>query len=168
MSKSDVPFTAIRTDHGIEQENRALKVLDGIKGIANSYKALDEYFLTATEIGNMIKDFCETFGINDNQNTKSDGHYQLAGSKNIRIGDNVEKLSAIFNTYNVNFNHTDSVHNILTMKVLTAKESTRFLDSVKFGQERYEQFINQNMKGDSSIWDTLKKSCYQLLSTVTR
>ena len=100
----------------------------------------------------MIKDFCETFGINDNQNTKSDDHYQLAGSKNTRIGNNVEKLSAIFNTYNVNFNHTDSVYNILTMKVIT-----RFLDSVKIGQERYEKFINQNVEGDSSIWDTLKK-----------
>ena len=126
----------------IEQENYTVKVLRGIKRIANSYQALDEYFLTAAEIGNMIKDFCKTFGINDNQNIKSDDHYQLTGSKNIRIGDNVEKLSAIFNTYNVNFNHTDSVYNILTMKVLPAKESTRFLDSVKIGQERYEQFIN--------------------------
>ena len=168
VSKSDVPFTANRTHHGIEQENRALKVLGGIKGIANSYEALDEYFLTATELGNMIKDFCEAFGINDNHNSKSDDHYQLAGSKNVRIGDNIEKLSAIFNTYNVNFNHTDSVHNILTMKVLTAKESSRFLDPVKFGQERYEQFINQNVKGDSSIWDTLKKVMLFMLSTVTR
>ena len=151
VSKSDVPFTTIGPDHSIEQENRALKGLGGIKGIANSYQALDEDFLTAAEIGNMIKDFCETFGINDNQNAKSDEHYQLAGSKNIRIRDNVEKLSAIFNTYNVNFNHSDSVYNILTMKVLPAKESTRFLGSVKIGQERYDQFINQNVKGDSSI-----------------
>ena len=89
----------------------------------------------------MIKDFCQTFGINENQNTKSDDLYQLAGSKNTRIGDNVEKLSAIFNTYNVNFNHTDSVYNILAMEVLPAKESTPFLDSVKIGHKRYEQFI---------------------------
>ena len=139
ISKSDVPFTATGPDHDTEQENRTFKVLGGIN-------------LTAAEIRNMIKDFCETFGINDNQNTKSDNHYQLAGSKNTRIGNNVEKLSAILNTYNVNFNHTDSVYNILTMKVII-----RFLDSVKIGQERYEKFINQNVEGDSSIWDTLKK-----------
>ena len=146
-----------RTDHGIEQENRALKVLGGTKEISNSYQALDEYFLTVAELGNMIKDFCETFGINDNQNTKSDDHNQLAGSKNTRIGDNAEKLSVIFSTYNVNFNHNDNVYNTITMKVLPAKESTRFLDSVKIGQERHEQFINQNVEGDSSVWDTLKK-----------
>ena len=148
-----------RTDHGIEQENRALKVLGGTKEIASSYQALDEYFLPVAKLGNMIKDFCETFGINNNQNTKSDDHNQLTGSKNTRIGDNVEKLSAIFNTFNVNFNHnhTDSVYNILTVKVLPAKESTCFFDSIKIGQERYEQFINQYEEGDSSIWDTLKK-----------
>ena len=83
VSKSDVPFTAIGPDHGIEQENRALKVQEGIKEIANSHQALDE--LTSAELGNMIKKFCETFGINDNQNTKSDDHFQLAGSKNTRI-----------------------------------------------------------------------------------
>ena len=113
VSKSDTPFTAIGPDYVIEQENHALKVLRSIKGISNLHQALDEYFLTAAGLGNMIKDFCETFEINDNKNTKSDDHYQLAGSKNIGIVDNGEKLSAIFNTYNVNFNYTDSlVYNI--------------------------------------------------------
>ena len=43
------------------------------------------------------------------------------------------------------------------MKVLPATESTWILDSIKIGQERYEQFFNQNVEADSSIWDTLKK-----------
>ena len=42
VSKSDIPFTAIGCDHGIEQENRALKVFGGIKGIANSDGDLEE------------------------------------------------------------------------------------------------------------------------------
>ena len=156
ISKSNVPFTAIyrpwyRAGESCTQSTRRRQ------RNSHSDQALDEYFLTAAELRNMIKDFYETFGINENQNTKSDDHYQLAGSTNTKIGNNVEKPSAIFNTYNVNFNHTDSVYNILAMKVLPAKESTRFLDSVKIGQERYEQFINQNVEGDSSTWDTLKK-----------
>ena len=45
VSKPDVPFTSIELDHGIEQENRAIKVLGSIKGIANSHQALvEEYF----------------------------------------------------------------------------------------------------------------------------
>ena len=36
VNKSGVPFTATGSDHGIEQENSALKVIGGIKDIANS------------------------------------------------------------------------------------------------------------------------------------
>ena len=92
--------------------------------------------MTAIELGNMIKNFCESFGINDNQKIKIEDHYLLAGSENTRTGDNVENLSAILNTNNVSFNHTNSVYNILTMKALPAKEPICFLDSVKIGQER--------------------------------
>ena len=63
VAKSKVPFTAICADHGIEQENRALNVLVGIKGVFNSSPSLDEDFLTAAEISNIIATFCNTFGI---------------------------------------------------------------------------------------------------------
>ena len=35
LSQSDVPFTVIECEHGIKQEDRALKVLGGIKCITN-------------------------------------------------------------------------------------------------------------------------------------
>ena len=54
MNKSGIPFTVIGSDHGKEQENRALKVIGGIKDIANSEVILNEYFLTAAEIGNIV------------------------------------------------------------------------------------------------------------------
>ena len=92
LRKPDVPFPATGCDHGIEKENRALKVLGGVKGIANSDRGLEEYFLTAAELGNIIKDFCETFEIEDDQSKKTEEHYQLRDSKNTQIGGNVEKL----------------------------------------------------------------------------
>ena len=61
--KTLIPFSAIGIDHAIEQENRAVKVLRGIKGIANSRKALDGYFLTLSEMGNIIQDFCGVFNL---------------------------------------------------------------------------------------------------------
>ena len=36
VNNSGIPFTAIGSDHNIEKENRALKVIGWIKGIANS------------------------------------------------------------------------------------------------------------------------------------
>ena len=36
VNKSNVLFSAIGADHSLDQENRAVKILGGIKGIANS------------------------------------------------------------------------------------------------------------------------------------
>ena len=49
------------------------------------------------------------------------------------------------------------MYNILTIKVLPDKVSTRFLDSLVIGQERYKQFLTCNVEGNESIWDPLKK-----------
>lgn len=49
------------------------------------------------------------------------------------------------------------MYNILTIKVLPDKVSTRFLDSLVIGQERYKQFLTCNVEGYESIWDPLKK-----------
>ena len=76
-----VPFSSIGSDHGIEQENHALKVTGGIRGIAHSQKALDKYFLTTAEMGSIVDSFCATFAIEENQSLKKDEHYQLSGSK---------------------------------------------------------------------------------------
>lgn len=86
-----------------------MKVLGDIKGIINSIQGLEEYILTAAELGNIIKEFCEYLKINDDQRRKAEEHYQFSGSKNARIGKNVEKLLAIFATCNVNFNLSDRV-----------------------------------------------------------
>ena len=61
VNKTPVPFTAIGADHGIEHENRTMKVLGGIKGIANDINKLDKYFTIAPEINHTIQDFCEAF-----------------------------------------------------------------------------------------------------------
>ena len=47
VNKSSVLFSAIGADHALEQQNCAMKVLGGIKGIGNSQTALDEYFMAA-------------------------------------------------------------------------------------------------------------------------
>lgn len=157
VNKSRVPFSAIGADHGIEQENRALKVLGGIKGLANSNQALNEYFLTAAELGNIVESFCETFGIEENQSRKRDEHYQLSGSKNQRITNNVTKISTVFNDHVVNFDSSDVVYNVLTRKVLPSAVAERFLAVTSIGQEKYNDFVKQKLEGKGSIWDPLKK-----------
>ena len=83
VNKSSVPLSAIGADHELEQQNRALKVLGGIKGIANSQTALDKFFMTAEEVSLLLDQFADHYHLCNCRNTKE--HYQLSGSKNKRI-----------------------------------------------------------------------------------
>ena len=157
VGKSKVPFTAIGADHGIEQENRSIKVMGGIKGISNSSINLDEYFLSTAEISNIITSFCDKFGISESEACKREDHYQLSGSKNFRIRSNVSKIGDVFSTYDVSFDATDNVYNVLTMKVPPKKDAEQFLTVKEIGKECYVNFVKERIEGKSSIWDTIKK-----------
>ena len=61
------------------------------------------------EMGNIVNNFCETFGIEKNQSRKKNEHHQLTGSKNARIETNSTKLSHVFIEHNVIFEGPDSV-----------------------------------------------------------
>ena len=80
VNKSSVPFSAIGADHAVEQQNRAMKVLGGIKGIANSQTALDEYFMAAGELSLLLDQFSDQYDLCNNS-LKRKQHYQLSGSK---------------------------------------------------------------------------------------
>ena len=125
-------FSAICIHHAIEQENRAVEVVGGIKGIANNWKALDEYFLTVSEMGNIIQDFCEVFNI-QNEAPERTQHYQLTGSKNERINDNVKKMSDVFCSHEINFEKSEVVLNALTKKVLPENLAMEFLETEREG-----------------------------------
>ena len=79
-----------------------MKVLGGIKRITNNQPALDQYFLAVSEKGNIIGKFCDSFDGEDKA-PKRDEHYQLTGSKNERINQNVQKMCEVFQQHDVNF-----------------------------------------------------------------
>ena len=117
LDKTLIPFSAIVVDHAINQENKAVKLLGGIKVIANNPKALDEYFLTVSEMGNTIEDFYKVCNI-QNEVQKRTRHYQLTVSKNQRINDNVKKISEVFCSYEINVENSDVVLNVLRRNFL--------------------------------------------------
>ena len=57
VTKGAAGFTSIAPDHGIEHENRKLKVTGGIVGITQNEKALDRYFLIAPEVAKLVDEF---------------------------------------------------------------------------------------------------------------
>ena len=70
FAKCESRFTSIGTNHGIKQDSWVLKAISGIKGIENSSQNLDEYFLSATEIGIYITTFCHRYRISEHQTCK--------------------------------------------------------------------------------------------------
>ena len=70
------------SDHAIEHQNRIMKVLGGIKGIANDINKLDKYFTIAPEIN--YTRLLRGFRI-ENYNAKRAEHHELTGNKSQRI-----------------------------------------------------------------------------------
>ena len=74
-----------------------MKVHGGIKGTANNQSSLDQYFIIAPEVSNIIEEFRLFFGIVD---SSEEEHYQLKGGKNVRITDNVNKVQLPLDKWN--------------------------------------------------------------------
>ena len=87
-------------------------------------------------MGNIVNNFCSTFGIEENQSRKRDEHHQLQGSKNKRISENCEKLDTIFKEYDITFDLHDSLYNIFTKKIIPEEKATRFLNLNEIGQKK--------------------------------
>ena len=51
-----VPFSAIGAYHGIEHENRAMKVTGGLQGLAYNTQALERLFLASPELNAIVED----------------------------------------------------------------------------------------------------------------
>ena len=96
-----------------------MKVHGGIKGIANNQSLLDQYFIIAPEVSNIIEEFRLFFGIVDS--SEEEEHYQLKGGKNVRITDNVNQVLDIFEYHNTNFEESENVYNTITKKILPQK-----------------------------------------------
>ena len=113
-----------------------MKIIGGIKGIANNQRALDEFFLTAGNIGAIVEEFENIFQIRGNISGTKNRHYQLTGSKNKRISENVNKLTEVMNAFNVSFNNSSNVYNIFTKKVMPQQFATKFLNLENIGKEK--------------------------------
>ena len=71
--------------------------------------------------------------------------------------DNVGKLEAVFSDHNINFKSTDSIFNVITKKVLDPNLANVFLDCEAIGEALYNNFVDERLFGEVSIWEPLKK-----------
>ena len=144
VKKSQVPFCALGTDHALEQENRKMKILGGICGIANRKNILENYFLLSPLLGNISEQFCNYFGIlQDNWSI----HYQLGDAVNSRYFNNTEKRNTAFANHDVNFTSNTDVYNVITKKVLPKDQVDIFLAHDEVGCELFNLFRAERLSG---------------------
>ena len=149
-----MPSTVIGADHSTEHQNRIMKVLGGIKGIANDINKLDKYFTIAPEINHTIPDFCEAFESKITTLKELNTTSWLVIKANEL---NMQKLDEPFKTHNANFDESDSVFNDVTKKLLHPKLAEEFLTHETIGKELLENFIKEGFEWEISIWDPITK-----------
>ena len=61
------------------------------------------------------------------------------------IHNNTEKISSVFPDYEVSFDESENVFNVLTKEVLPQKTAEPFLKVKEIGQECYESFVTEKL-----------------------
>ena len=162
VTKGSTGFTSIAPDHGIEHENRTLKVIGGIVGITQNERALDKFFLIAPVLSKTLDEFMDGFGIG------SDGgkqHHEITGSKLSRVINHASQLSAVFREHRDPFVEEevgDELYNLLTKEVMNENVSRDILQCDKIGQQMFQQFVaDRIVDGKLSVWDKMTKAKLQ-------
>ena len=63
----------------------------------------------------------------------------------------------MLNDLSVNFTPSECVFNILSKAVLSSETSADILHHVEIGKIMYEQFVENRIKGSTSLWEKMKK-----------
>ena len=85
VQKCKILFTSIGVDNALEQENKNMKVLRGVKGLLQSDSALIRFGLISPVLNHICGDFCQINGI---EKDIKPAHYQLTGSTNESVTKN--------------------------------------------------------------------------------
>ena len=156
VSKSDICFTSIGVDHALEQENKRLKVYGGIKGLTNvnNMSALNKFMLIEPE----INDICNVVDkilsyINTLPRIK---HHESSASKNKRVTKNVNKLQKFMNSFDINFENGQKLHNVITKAIIPDSYTNEIISNGEEGQKMYKNFVKERIEGQMSIWFPMK------------
>lgn len=117
-----------------------MKIAGGITGLTLNQTALDRFVLTAPHISQIVEEFFENNGISNSSNKK---HHQLIGSANQRITKNVEILKTTMEKFNLSFEETSCVFNLVTKAVLSPKATTSMLNHEKEGKKLLDELTTK-------------------------
>ena len=152
--KSEGPFIAIGVDHALEQVNKELKDIGGIKGLSDS--ELDKFCLIAPVKAALITRFSKQFALN-REKCKTNVHYEDTGShRSFHYNALSQYINGLNEFLDCDLANSDCVFNIMTHSVLDDDEDLLEVESI--GEKMYDTFIDERKIGPpKSVWDTMTK-----------
>lgn len=181
VSKNEVPFTSIDPDHGIEHEQRKMKVKGGIIGTTNNQSALERYALTAPIFYQMTESYlkyipfyvcskiilmnsffsCSAKPTSENASV----HHELIGSG---FDNKLQKASVLLKTLAKEGNPFgfEDLTNLMNFSIPNSKIVKDVLNRDTLGQKAFEDFRKKRMSSESTIpfWDPFKKIQLKMFS----
>ena len=154
VNKSDVPFCSIGVDHAIEHINRMMKVKGGLSGITQKPATLTQFFLVAPELTHLVEEIDYLGSLKAPKRTK---HHELTPSRCSRQYLDVEKLHNVMSDCDPFCQEEDVLKNIVTQAVMPDDVTKDILHADEVGQQCYEKFVEQHVKGPTNIWEKMSK-----------
>ena len=155
--KTLVRFTAIGVDHALEQVNKELKTIGGIKGMSN--EEIDKFCLIAPTKRALITQFADAFNLRRGKTvSKTEVHHEETGSHRTFHNNSVKSFSAGLLEFldTKDLLHSDSCYNIMTHSILV--NDSDILEIERIGEDMYDRFIEERKPdGSKNIWDTMTK-----------
>ena len=155
VTKSEIPFVSIGSDHACEHLNRMIKVHSGLVGISNNANARQWFFLASPEMSRLSSEFKGQLGLQVN---KPEGHHDVQPSVIQQEYQAVEKIkAAILSHGNLFAVEGHQLYNFITNAYVPQEYVPQILNADEIGQKLYEDYVVERISADISLWAPVKR-----------
>ena len=155
VNKSEIPFVSIGADHACEHLYRMMKVNSGSVGISNNVNARQRFFLACPEMSCLSTEFKGQFGLHVN---RPEGHHDVRLAVVRQEYEAVDKIKASILSHGNPFSiEGNELYNLITHAYIPQKYVPQILNIDDIGQNLYEEYVNERINGDVSLWAPVKE-----------
>jgi hypothetical protein len=154
VKKTELSFCSLAVDHALEQENKRLKVLGGLKGITHKPAALQRFFLIAPELQRLSSEAEDMAGFSPEKRTT---HHEMSNRIQHRQELKVKKLKAILAELNPFSYDGGDLVNVITRSVVPDTIRDDILRQERCGDDAYNDFVQKRIVGETNLWDKVTK-----------
>ena len=135
------------------EEDRVVNVLGRIKGITNNQQDLDEFYLIASEFGDIAETFCKSLQQKINKVLKEIDITSLQAPRILKLMKMLKNLKAVFQENVVKFEqkNVQDLYGLLTKKVLLQHLTENFLSLKNMGQIKGQLKYNNSV--EEGFWE---------------